>query len=258
MKQYIKEIINRIYRFGYYSTEKTNLRLNTIRDIEWDAIKKFIPDNSLFLSIGCGSGYAMKRAIEEFNCNTIGIDPQPMEAGVKIDTKRNKNFKILKGVGEYLTFKDNCFDVVFSSHVLEHVSDAPKVLQEIKRVLKNDGVLIIGVPTATLALISLFSQLIYTSHIRLGRYIAGFFTKVRKTKLIHIFIPYSHSNINKTVLSDLINYKAKNWRKLINQDFHISKELMPARYGFAEFKFPIGIRKNPQYSSSVFFICKIG
>ena len=198
----------------------------------------------------------MKRAIEEFNCKTIGIDPQPMVAGVNTDIIEDKNFKILKGVGENLPFQDRYFDVVFSNHVLEHVEDTSMVLQEIRRVLKKDGILILGVPTASLAWISLFTQLIYTAHIRIARYIASFFTTVRKTKLIHVFVPYSHSEINKTVISDIKNYRIKNWRNLINKYFHINLELLPALYGFAEFKTPFEIKKNSRYSSSVFFICK--
>ena len=89
----MKEIFKKIIRFGYLSAEETNLKLNTIRGIEWDAIKEFIPDDSTFLDIGCGTGYSMTRAIADFNCKTIGIDPQPMSAGVKTDIIEAQNFK---------------------------------------------------------------------------------------------------------------------------------------------------------------------
>ena len=252
----MKNILKKIIRFGYFSKQETNSRLNIIRDIEWDAIKEFIRNGSTFLDVGCGTGYSMKKAINDFNCKTFGIDPQPMLAGVKTDIIEDENFKILKGVGENLPFGDNIFDIVFTSHVLEHVDDTSRVLQEIRRVLKSDGILILGVPTESLAWISFFSQLIYTTHIRIARYIASFFIAVRKTKFIHIFIPYSHSDTNKTVLSDIMNYRVKNWRNLINKYFHINSELLPALYGFAEFKIPLKIRKYGKYSSSVFFICK--
>lgn len=44
------------------------------------------------------------------------------------------------------SFKDNFFDVVVCSHVLEHVKDDRKALKEINRVLKKDGFLFISVP----------------------------------------------------------------------------------------------------------------
>ena len=42
--------------------------------------------------------------------------------------------------------KDDDFDTVFCSQVLEHVPEPQKVLNEIKRILKNDGKAIITVP----------------------------------------------------------------------------------------------------------------
>jgi SAM-dependent methyltransferase len=38
-----------------------------------------------------------------------------------------------------IPFEDNAFDVVFCNHVLEHVKDDVRCMQEIRRVLKPDG-----------------------------------------------------------------------------------------------------------------------
>ena len=45
-----------------------------------------------------------------------------------------------------LTFRDNTFDFVFASHVLEHVKDDLRALSEVRRVLKPGGVAILPVP----------------------------------------------------------------------------------------------------------------
>jgi len=45
-----------------------------------------------------------------------------------------------------LTFKDNAFDIIFSSHVLEHVENDIKAMQEFYRVLKPNGFAILQVP----------------------------------------------------------------------------------------------------------------
>jgi len=45
-----------------------------------------------------------------------------------------------------LPFKDNEFDVVFCNHVLEHISDDTKAMQELYRVLKKDGFGIFQIP----------------------------------------------------------------------------------------------------------------
>ncbi|MCE5185482.1 MAG: methyltransferase domain-containing protein [Planctomycetaceae bacterium] len=43
-------------------------------------------------------------------------------------------------------FDDSSFDMVYCSHVLEHVPDDRKAISEIRRVLKKDGVAVILVP----------------------------------------------------------------------------------------------------------------
>ena len=45
-----------------------------------------------------------------------------------------------------LPFEDGTYDFIFASHVLEHVPDDKKAVQEIRRVLKPNGVAILPVP----------------------------------------------------------------------------------------------------------------
>ena len=91
----MKNFLNRVYRFGYNSAEMTNKNTKEIRDVEWDSIVKYIPNDKLFLDLGCGTGYSIKRAIKDINCETVGIDPQPMIAGVMSDLIEDANFKIM-------------------------------------------------------------------------------------------------------------------------------------------------------------------
>ena len=45
-----------------------------------------------------------------------------------------------------LPFEDNCFDLVLCNHVLEHITDDAKAMQELYRVTKKGGTLIAQVP----------------------------------------------------------------------------------------------------------------
>jgi SAM-dependent methyltransferase len=51
--------------------------------------------------------------------------------------------------GRALSFSDGTFDIVFSSNVLEHIPDLPRLLDEMARVLKPDGIGVHIVPTST-------------------------------------------------------------------------------------------------------------
>jgi ubiquinone/menaquinone biosynthesis C-methylase UbiE len=45
-----------------------------------------------------------------------------------------------------LPFNDGSYDIVFASHVLEHIRDDKKAVAEIRRILKPNGIAILPVP----------------------------------------------------------------------------------------------------------------
>jgi ubiquinone/menaquinone biosynthesis C-methylase UbiE len=47
---------------------------------------------------------------------------------------------------QQLPFEDATYDFIFASHVLEHVPDDRKAIQEIRRILKPGGVAVLPVP----------------------------------------------------------------------------------------------------------------
>lgn len=61
--------------------------------------------------------------------------------------KRNRRMKFFVADAHKLPFKANRFEAVFCLEALEHILDPQKVFQEIKRVLKRGGYVIILVPT---------------------------------------------------------------------------------------------------------------
>ncbi|MCX5704435.1 MAG: class I SAM-dependent methyltransferase [Candidatus Omnitrophica bacterium] len=98
------------------------------------------------LDIGCGTGhlilYAGTDGIEWF-----GVDLNPNDL---ICTSRKGPYRLLQNdIREGISFRSAQFDVAVVSHVLEHLDDPQKVVEEAKRVLKPGGVLIVGVPIYT-------------------------------------------------------------------------------------------------------------
>ncbi len=89
------------------------------------------------LDVGCGLGSFLRSRrgsigadINPFNvdyCNANGLEAHIIE----------KNF----------SFEDEEFDSVILDNVLEHIDDPELTLLEIKRVMKKNGILVIGVPS---------------------------------------------------------------------------------------------------------------
>jgi SAM-dependent methyltransferase len=53
---------------------------------------------------------------------------------------------MLKGDLLGLPFADGTFDLILCNHVIEHIPDDVGALRELARILKSDGLLLIGVP----------------------------------------------------------------------------------------------------------------
>ena len=108
-----------------------------------DSIKKLgiDPKGKTALEVGCGGGI-LTEEICKMGFITTGIDPSEQSLRTAINhAKISKlDIKYDKGTGEQLPYPDNSFDCVFCCDVLEHVSDLPKVISEISRVLKPHGV----------------------------------------------------------------------------------------------------------------------
>ena len=254
----LKQIISNFFWSPISSKEKVEKYQKIIRDKEWSEIKKYIPENSVFLDVGCGAGDNLLRAKRQLNCSVRGVDPAPGEQGVgRYMLSDLDGIKIDKGFAEKLPYENETFDVVFCSHVLEHVNNEEKSLQEIKRVLKKDGILIIGMPTALMSLISYLSIIFFTTHINLLHFFKSIGKNDMFNKLRIIFVPNSHSYPRaKTIYYDLFMYRVKRWQKIISKKFEIKIKLLPYLYPFPDYYQFFKIHKSPFGSSSVFFICK--
>jgi ubiquinone biosynthesis O-methyltransferase len=92
------------------------------------------------LDLGCGGGF-MAEALAERAALVTGIDPSPRAIGIarKHAEARGLAIDYAAGAGESLALADGSFDIVVCVDVLEHVEDLDRVIAEIGRVLKPDG-----------------------------------------------------------------------------------------------------------------------
>ncbi|MCZ7355843.1 MAG: class I SAM-dependent methyltransferase [Candidatus Methanoperedens sp.] len=92
------------------------------------------------LDVGCGTKPYRKVFVDVVK-EHIGIDyPSSISAN-----KENKNVEIYS-ILPHLPFKNETFDTVLATEVLEHVSEPSAAFSEINRILKKNGVLILTAP----------------------------------------------------------------------------------------------------------------
>jgi SAM-dependent methyltransferase len=95
----------------------------------------------LMLDVGCGTGINFS-VMKKFGA-AFCVDAS--EEALKFSKKRGVDDLVLSPV-ESLPFETSTFDVVTALDVLEHVDDDLRAIDELKRTLKEEGLLIITVP----------------------------------------------------------------------------------------------------------------
>jgi SAM-dependent methyltransferase len=89
------------------------------------------------LDIGCGIGDMLG-----FRPGTVGTDVNPKT----VEYCKSQGFEACLMDFDVLPFDDKSFDSILLDNVLEHLQDPRPLLNEALRVLRKNGVLLIGVP----------------------------------------------------------------------------------------------------------------
>lgn len=105
------------------------------------------------LEFGSGSGNDML-LFKEMGINVQGIDTDPQA----VKAAKKKGLNVFKGNIFSSKLKKNSFDVVFSSHVIEHAYDPIKLTKRAKSLLKNGGVFISITPNGKSFLHKIFKR----------------------------------------------------------------------------------------------------
>lgn len=104
-----------------------------------------IVGGKVVLDIACGEGYG-SNLLSGFSKEVTGVDiDEATVAGAK-EKYRNPNLQFLTGSASEIPCADAYFDVVISFETIEHHDQHDKMMQEIKRVLKPGGLLMISSP----------------------------------------------------------------------------------------------------------------
>jgi SAM-dependent methyltransferase len=112
----------------------------------WKEILKLVrtlkPGGRL-LDVGCAYGMLVSLASKNFEAYGIDISRFAVKK-----SKRYSRGNIAKASATSIPFRDETFDAITVLDTLEHVSDLPRCLEDIKRALKENGVLLLQLPNA--------------------------------------------------------------------------------------------------------------
>jgi len=96
------------------------------------------------LDVGVGTGLSLP--VYPTHCKVVGIDlshEMLTKAAQKIDRLELANITVLNMDAMNLAFEDNSFDTIFISHVVSVVPDPYRVMEEVRRVCRKDGQVVI-------------------------------------------------------------------------------------------------------------------
>lgn len=121
----------------WWARRRERDRKNRLNRLETLAKRKI----TNFLDLGCGEGYVLLEAAKR-GWKAYGVDISDNRGGFA----RREDISFIQGDIFQARFPSNSFDCVYVDSVLEHVANPIAFLNELNRIIKNGGVLYIGVP----------------------------------------------------------------------------------------------------------------
>lgn len=133
--------MSKIYFIAAFLEKKARMRAIKLAQIK---------PNDKVLEVAVGPGYALLEILKQVDgTNTVyGVDltPAMLEKARKLATQNGyTNFDLREADARHLPFRDETFDVLFNSYMLDLIptGDFPVVLKEFHRVLRKGGRLVL-------------------------------------------------------------------------------------------------------------------
>lgn len=114
--------------------------------IRYKFIQQFLKPQMTVLDVACGSGYGSYLIAKKVK-NVIGIDISKAAIKYAQEKYHYSNIKYINAnLSKRIPLEDKSIDLIVSFETLEHLEDQDKFLQELKRVSKDDALLVISTP----------------------------------------------------------------------------------------------------------------
>jgi len=121
-------------KYGPYLRRQDLPRLNFLK-----TLKNFKKENAI-LDIGCGAGHLLQEMKNWGYLNLTGIDPF-----IKEDILYPSGVRVLK---QEINEHNGKYDLIMLHHSFEHMPEPHNVLENIYKILNDDGILLIRIPVS--------------------------------------------------------------------------------------------------------------
>lgn len=96
------------------------------------------------IDVGCGNGAIVAVPLAERGYKVVGVDFDPISISKAKELASSTNAEFFVGMAS--DFVDQKFDFVICSEVLEHVHDYQPLINDLKNLVKEDGIVFVTVP----------------------------------------------------------------------------------------------------------------
>ena len=133
--------------------EKRKNREPVFRDA-FKLIQHLKPDGGSVLDIGCGIGTFLS-VCRDGGWDVTGVEPSSIACKI---ARKEYGVELINELFSSAMFRGKKFDAVFAAQVLHHLPDPVAFIQDVDRVLADDGILILRTPNLIPLELSLFLQ----------------------------------------------------------------------------------------------------
>jgi len=156
---FVDKVIDPSGRVRSFVTDRQN-KVNDHK-IEFNYLRRYKKTGRI-LDYGAAAGYFLEALDGDWDKYALDI------SGFALDSIRDKNVTKICKTLIHAKFNDNYFDVVYAGHTLDRLIDLKKNIQELKRIIKNDGIIFVTLPNIGSLCSRIFKEnyrLLYANHL---------------------------------------------------------------------------------------------
>jgi uncharacterized protein (TIRG00374 family) len=169
-----------VERFSNYMKKYPDLYINLA-----DIIKNNIPKNiskPVIVDLGVGPGLLSKEILKKIpEVKVIGIDPSQEMLNLAKKNVKNDSFQTFLGASEKIPLENNTADILVSRFSLTYWDNPKESFEEIKRILKPDGKLVLEALNKRFSKLRLFSIKSHMFYKRAGSEVIRYHSEAFKT-----------------------------------------------------------------------------